>query len=297
LPLVHLGYLMVLIAVIASVTVRAWKSLVAGAIGLAGLAVVLSTVPTHGLLVSSAVMAWSREQPVVCEDRNGIRYCAYQGYEPWIDYWAEVVSKVRAVIPTELVVKEVRQTVQVDLFEDDPRLALVPGTWSLGPEEGRSGLLAVELLAPALDLPGTSGEVVPLQAHLPECMRGLLPLSLFGEARGVAFLVLLGLAWPSAVPGEAFGGSAIVGPVEVSPEELDLARQILARPATESLDVLHSHWGEVVKPVTTSGSLASWFGLPVPSVNSGSPRATIFETMDCKCNAEGGFSCSSRSDP
>lgn len=292
LPLVHLGFLMALIAVIFSVTVRAWKSLVAGAIGLAGLAVVLSSVPTHGLLVSSAVTAWSRVQPVVCEERNGMRYCAYEGYEPWIDYWAEVVSKVRAVVPTDLAVEEVRQTVQIDRFEDDAAVALVPGTWYLGPEAGRSSRLAVELLAPALGLPGTYGEVLPLQAHLPECMQGSVPLSVFGEARGVTLLVLLGIVTPEAVPDDEYAG-----PVGVAPGEFDLAKQILVRPETETISLLHSHWDEIVEPATTSGTLASWFGLPAPSVPTKSPDELMFETMDCVCNPDGGFSCSSRTAP
>lgn len=299
LPLVHLAYLAALITVISSLMTRAWKLLVVGSIGLAGLAVVLSSVPTHGLLVYSAVAAWSQEQPVVCDERDGVRYCAYEGYEPWIDYWAEVVGEVRAVIPTELAVEEVRQTVQIVRFEDDPALAMVPGTWYLGPEESRSSRLAVELLAPALGLPGTYGEVVLLQGHLPECMRGL-PLSAFGEARGVALIVLLGIAMPPAVPDDAFGafgGSANVGTVEVAPGELDLAKQILVRPATETLGLLHSHWNEILEPATTSDTLASWFGLPAPSVPTKSPDELMFETMDCSCNPEGGFSCGSRNDP
>ena len=109
-----------------------------------------------------------------------------------------------------------------------------------------------------------------------------------GEARGVAFLVLTGLAVPGSIETGGFGGTYWFGHLEMSEEEAQLALQIRDRPESEVLSVIHSHWADLTDPSTTTAELAGWFNLSEPEVIP----AAHYESMQCTCT-DGGVSCTS----
>jgi hypothetical protein len=54
----------------------------------------------------------------------------------------------------------------------------------------------------------------------------------------------------------------------MSEDEAALAFQILSRPESEILGVLHSRWDELIEPTTSAATLAGSSGLEAPDVVS-----------------------------
>lgn len=285
LPLLRLAYLTALAATAALVAARRWLGAVAGAVTVAAVAVGLAGLETDGEEIVAAVHRWDAGQPRACETHGGVRYCAIAGYEPWIDDWVSAVALVQEVVPVPLGVSEVQQVSLPAARDDtDPAVAHVGGR--LRADAG----LTPQLLAPELGLPGTAGEAAEVNSHLPECMAELMPVFVSGEARGVALAALTELVVPGSLGDARHRGPNQVGHVEVSPDEVQLARRILQRPRREILSTLHQRWREVTDPATTSAELAAWFGLEAPEVAT----APFHAGMDCTCTGEGGVSCRSR---
>ncbi|MEX0700245.1 MAG: hypothetical protein WD354_10995, partial [Acidimicrobiia bacterium] len=297
LPLMHLVFLGGLISLVGALTIKAWRWVSGAAVALGATVLVLAGIPSRGEGVIASVSAWAHQQVVVCMEQDRMRYCAFEGYEPWIEYWSDVVERTRAVVPVDLSVTEIRQSVDYRADDVDALVAYVGGSWYLRPQASHRRDLAAELLAPTLGLPATRGESAQTRTDLPECMRSAFPVSVFGQARGVGYLVLLETAVPEILPlGDTsrFGG---VGQVEVSPGELDLARQILTRTMNERVATLHEHWNELADPSTTSATLAGWFGLEPPPHPENTPMEDMNQNMNCVCTGNGGVSCTSRGTP
>jgi hypothetical protein len=283
LPVVHIGYLIGLTALFTAVAARSWKTMTAAGLLVVGMVVPLASLDTAGEAVSAAVLDWADEQPQTCEVLGTVEYCAIQGYEPWIDDWAQVVDRVQSLVPDTLGVEQIAQSPNgLDSHNDqDPAVAHIDGRL------GGDRALVEQVLAPELGLPGTGGEAASMNSALPACMASILPVYVSGEARAVAYLVLTELAVPGSIETGGFGGTYQFGQIEVAEEEAELAGQISARPEDEILSILHPAWQELQNPETTSADLAAWFGLPAPTVGDGS----MYESMRCECTGDGGVSC------
>jgi hypothetical protein len=283
-PWVHLIYLVGLIAMFTALASHRWRALIAAGVLVVGSGIGLSRIETDGEEVVAAIESWSDARSRTCEEHDGIRYCAIEGYEPWIDDWAEVVERVDELVPDDLRVAQVEQTVSgLDSFEDlDPTVAHVHGRLDMDDD------LTQQVLAPELGLPGTGGEAAAMNTDIPACMAGTMPMLVSGEARGVAFLVLTDLSVPGSIETGGFGGTYWFGHLEVSEEEARLAFQIVDRPESEVIAAFHAHWAEVTHPSTSSAELAGWFDLAEPEVIS----AARYESMQCACT-DGGVSCTS----
>lgn len=287
-PWLHLAYLLGLIGFLTAFASRRWKTLaVAG--GLVAVTVVgLSGIDTAGEEVAAAVDRWAEAQPRVCEEHNGVQYCAIDGYEPWIDDWARVVDRVQRLVPEVLQLETVEQTAAGFAAREDadPKVAHVHGRLPVDDD------LTQQILAAELGMPATEAETALMNSHLPSCMAGVLPVLISGEARAVAYLVLSELAVPGTIATGGFGGSYEFRHIELSEDEADLALEIAGRPENEILPVLHARWEQLTNPAATSAALAEWFGLQPPQVL----EASSYESMECECT-NGGVSCTSRSAP
>jgi hypothetical protein len=283
LPVVHIGYLIGLTALFTAIAARSWKTMAAAGLLIIGMAVPLASIDTAGEDVSAAVVEWAEEQPQTCEVHGTVEYCAIQGYEPWIDDWAQVVDRVQSLVPQTLGVEQIAQSPNgLDSHNDqDPAVAHVDGRL------GGDRALVEQVLAPELGLPGTGGESAAMNSALPACMASILPVYVSGEARAVAYLVLTEQAAPGAIETGGFGGTYQFGQIEVSEEEAELAGQISARPEDEILSILHPAWQRLQDPETTSADFAAWFGFPAPQIGDGS----LYESMQCECTGDGGVAC------
>lgn len=285
-PRLHLVYLLGLTGIAVTLASRRWRGLVVAGVVVAGAVIGLSGLEVGGEEVVAAVDKWDAAQPRVCEDHDGVEFCAIEGYEPWIDDWVHTIDRVRDVVPVGLILEDVHQTAGNPFADADPTVALVYGRWE-GPQSTDARSLTDQVLAPQLGLPGTFGETAALDRGLPACMAGMFPLLVSGEARGVGLLVLTNLVIPGSEPGEGFGGTAQFGEIEVSEAEAQLAARILDLPETEILDALHGRWTTFVDPRTTSAELADWFGLEPPEVSTESS----YEGMTCTCTGDRGVQC------
>lgn len=283
LPILHIAYLIGLTALFAATASRRWKTVAAAGLLVVAIAVPLASLNTAGEAVSAAVVDWAEKQPRTCEVHGTLEYCAIQGYEPWIDDWTQIVDRVQSLVPETLGTTRIQQSPHSLASHDDqnPAVAHVHGRLD------SDGDLIEQVLAPELGLPGTGGEAAAMNSALPACMATVLPVYVSGEARAIAYLTLTELADPGSIETVGFGGTYQFGQIEVSEDEAELALQISARPEDEILSVLHPSWQELQHPGTASADLASWFGLPAPSVGEGS----FFESMQCECTGDGGVSC------
>ncbi|MEU8173175.1 hypothetical protein AB0C14_09870 [Microbispora hainanensis] len=101
----HLVYLLALIPLVAALGMaryglRPRRALAA----LAGLAVAVptgatATAATHDVVPQERLARWSAAEAQRCRDVEGVRYCAYPGYEAWIPLWARAVRPVIAAVP------------------------------------------------------------------------------------------------------------------------------------------------------------------------------------------------------
>jgi hypothetical protein len=283
-PWLHLVYLVGLIGTLTAIASRRWRSLILAGVIVVGSGMGLSRIETDGEAVVAAIEDWADARSRTCEEHDGVRYCAIEGYEPWIDDWADVIDQIEELVPDDLRLAQVQQTVSgLDSFEDtDPTVAHVHGRLDMDDD------LTRQALAPDLGLPGTGGEAAAINTEIPACMARTMPMLVSGEARGVAFLVLTNLAVPGSIETGGVGGTYWFGHLEMSEDEARLAFQIADRPEDEVVPVLHSHWAELTDPNTTSAELASWFDLNEPEVIA----AAHYESMQCTCT-DGGVSCSS----
>lgn len=153
-PLVHLAYLLGLIALAGTLASRQWRALMVAAVVVVGSVVGLSRIEVAGEEVAAAVERWGDAQPRVCEEHQGVQFCALDGYQPWIDDWSQVVDRVRGLVPLELGLHEVRQTTSgMDGYNDgDPTVAHVQGRLPVDSNLSR------QVLAPEMGLPGTGAE-------------------------------------------------------------------------------------------------------------------------------------------
>lgn len=295
-PLLHLLYLVGLGGVLTTWASRWWKGLIVASVVVAVSALSLSGLDSSGEGVAAAVDAWGEHQPHVCEVHAGIEFCAYEGYEPWIDDWSAMVDRVQDLVPVEIGVERVQQTSVGSLHSDaDPTLAHVQGRL---PHDGR---LTQQVLAPELGLPGTSGEAELRNSDLPACMAGLLPVFVSGQARAVVYLVLSELADPGAIQNVEPTGVRF-GPIdptfqfqniEISRDEARLALRLVEEREEPLLSALHPRWDQLTDPDTSSAELAEWFEIPPPEI----VEASSYESMECECTGDGGVSCSGRVGP
>jgi hypothetical protein len=286
LPTLHLLYLAALVVLLTALASRRWRVLIGSTLLVLGSVAGLSTLEVGGDAVAASVEEWGNAQSRVCEEHGGVRFCAIDGYQTWIGDWSSTVERVRDLVPAALGVKEVQQTTGYAFDDTDSTIAFVGGNWE-GPTSSEASSLTLQVLAPALGLPGTQGEAAVMNTEMPECMAMVMPLFVSGQARAVGLIVLSELAVPGAVPTETYPGRVQFEQLELSRGEVDLALEILRRPRQEIVSTIHDNWQALVDRETTTATFAGWFGLESPEVITESS----FENMTCTCTRNGGVQC------
>ncbi|MEU6414752.1 hypothetical protein [Microbispora sp. NPDC046933] len=132
----HLVYLLALIPLVAALGMsrygmRPRRSLAA----LAGLAVAVpagavAIAGTHDAVPQERLARWLTPEAQRCRDIEGVRYCAYPGYEAWIPRWTRAVRPVIAAVPPAArdLVPEIRQRVG-DVSSGQGRGTMMKPTW------------------------------------------------------------------------------------------------------------------------------------------------------------------------
>jgi hypothetical protein len=233
----HLAYLLLLTGLLsAAATIRGRGGrgrLFSGAavvLLLAGI-VLAGLVQLAELTPSEEAARQARYLPVtadyVCDQRGTVTYCAYPGYEGWIDEWAAQVEQVIASIPSEAAARPFEIHQQVPYFNDDDSsteqagdiragmwwsrrpvdaslvahplgMALATAGWAVGfPTEDlpvRIGVVDDEVVAEAVDDPAV---VDPDEIYYRSCQSD-------GQARAVAALWFAANASPASAEGLRF---------------------------------------------------------------------------------------------
>jgi hypothetical protein len=241
----------------------------------------------------------------VCEERAGVRYCAYPGYEALVDRWAPVVESVLGLVPEEVRGRrlELRQRVPLRYLDATPRAVRQelsvpifdagrgPRSWeddgALHPELrwGRGDdaalgefALAAQTAAWALNVPTESGAFFCARAGQ---ARTALVLWMAGQttARASSALALAyeepapsgGLpgAGPENFPVVLHGPLWTLGIVDELPmwprAEVAAALELLDRPVEEVAARVRASWDRLSDPATTTSELAELFGMTIPT--------------------------------
>ncbi|MGH8870880.1 MAG: hypothetical protein ACRDWS_02785, partial [Acidimicrobiia bacterium] len=139
----HLVYLLLLVAffaVAATIRGRTGRGLVlsvGATLLLLGGAVLAATAQLTELTPAQEVARQAPFDPVtgdyVCEERGTVTYCAYAGYEGWIEEWAAQIGPVLASMPDEVSARSLQVRQQVTCFMDGEELPqagdVMAGMW------------------------------------------------------------------------------------------------------------------------------------------------------------------------
>jgi hypothetical protein len=171
-----------------------------------------------------------------CEVRDGVTYCAFRDYLPWIPLWADAVRPVAAAVPPAA-----RGRL--------PQVRQVTGTWSWfvdsPPHSVRTGLIWAR--GPAYRTMLAGGVAAEATGFGPEACDAR------GQARTVIALWLLGRADLAIdpkpvdidlIPGWTLGRPTPLGPT-YGPTEVTYARRLLATP--NARERIWANWETLLK--------------------------------------------------
>ncbi|MFK3983874.1 hypothetical protein ACI2K4_26270 [Micromonospora sp. NPDC050397] len=283
--LVYLTGLLTLVAVAAMVRAGAGRRAVTA--GLLGLALLVG----GGALQSRPVPDEVRAARVVavedpadqqtCRVRDGVTYCAFPDFVPWIDSWDEVLRGVLRRVPeapanpplavrqrmwlTEipaggLLTTAEEQQARADSWRRADVEAGTPSTISVGTrwgdgqaEAGFAGLVAYEILTRAGA--GSHGSLCGSRAVLVAWLAGqATPETAAG----------LRLADEKSWGGVRFGELSFGSGVGVPDREMTVAWELLRRPADEVAALVRRDWAELAAKDTPTERVGEIFGVPVP---------------------------------
>lgn len=236
-----------------------------------------------------------------CSTADGVEYCAFEFYEDWIPRWQATVAAVDQFFPVSIV--KVMQRPHNNGFDEQgvleaPGLVLNPTHWdrqgAVSYQRFGLGLLAAQS---AVGLPTTltvrrytAAEIESIVRNNPDYPGDLRAqyedqpatpssCSAVGQARSVVAVWLAGaalddgkesldLALGASTRDPYFVASHMGNrhrdPIVIGGSDALLARQLLEMPASDVRAELQARWEKVIDPATTTGDLASWFGLTPP---------------------------------
>jgi hypothetical protein len=234
----------------------------------------------------------------VCETHDGVEYCAFDLYEPWIQRWQQTVEAVDAILPVALTrVVQRPSNVQVDEpgVLDEPGLIITTTEWDrTGAVPSQQFNLALLAAHSSVGLPLTKqtrqftdaeiDAMVDENPDYPGDLREQLQndpgfpdaCSAFGQARAVVAVWLAASALDGGdealaaevagervrrifwIPIQEINGNA---PTLIEGMDAQLAFQLLGLPVEEVVGTLNDRWSDVIDPTTSSTELADWFGL------------------------------------
>ncbi|MGI8806499.1 MAG: hypothetical protein ACR2KK_01335 [Acidimicrobiales bacterium] len=242
-----------------------------------------------------------------CEERHGIRYCAYPSYRPLIDLWAAPIAGVHRAVPSgRWPVVEVSQRVAgndrqwVSSRDVERKLPALPPKGARTVDDGH--------LHPPV-LWDTTGRAELGLALLASSRAVGLPLGnpdpdarcdASGQARAVVALWLAGQATPATgrtlrqIAKDAvvdIGGHTILvipdfgtpGGVAFGATEMALALELLGRPSDEVAAMVDAAWAELTDRGTPVATAVSRLGLADPGptpLGPGRAKLDVFSALN-----------------
>ncbi|NUP77451.1 MAG: hypothetical protein HOV96_07875, partial [Nonomuraea sp.] len=188
-----------------------------------------------------------------CTQRQGLTYCAFPGYEPWIPLWEQAVQPVVAALPAALRVRapRVRQMSPTWRFADDSGMIRPPMSWG-HPDQRR--MLAEDVAFWATGLYDSATR------HFDPSRRAG-PCDVRGQARTVVALWLIGQVSPPEARRQLYVGhnQERLSGLDWGPAEIGYAEQLLASPGAR--EKVQADWDTLVKRTTTIDQALPLLGL------------------------------------
>ncbi|GII54816.1 hypothetical protein Pth03_32050 [Planotetraspora thailandica] len=210
----------------------------------------------------------------VCQAQEGVTYCVYPGYQPWIPVWAEAIRPVVAAVPERArnripPVRQISGIYAPDDILDQPRTWLV---WSTDPTRHRALLIgqmaaAVTGLGDGCDNLGRARTVVALWLAGRAEPLSDAPDPGTWNAPGGGDDLPRGWIHIEVGGGTSFGVPGQLGGKRYGTAEVEYARRLLERP--DAAARVKDHWDVLTSPETTIGQALPLLGLPEGSVPRG----------------------------
>ncbi|MBB5782677.1 hypothetical protein [Nonomuraea jabiensis] len=188
-----------------------------------------------------------------CTERQGLTYCAFPGYEPWIPLWEQAVQPVVAVLPAALRARapQVRQMSPTWSFADDSGVIRPSMSWG-HPDQRR--MLAEDVAFRATGLYDSAAK------HFNPSRRAA-PCDVRGQARTVVALWLIGQVSPPEARRQLYVDHHLgrLSGLDWGPAEIGYAKLLLASPGAR--EKVQANWDTLVKPTTTIDQALPLLGL------------------------------------
>ncbi|MGW0197962.1 hypothetical protein [Nonomuraea sp. NPDC003201] len=188
-----------------------------------------------------------------CTVRQGLTYCAFPGYEPWIPLWEQAVQPVVAALPAALRARapQVRQMSPNWSFTDDSGVIRASMSW--GHPDQRT-MLAEDVAFWATGLYDSAAK------HFSPSRRAAL-CDVRGQARTVVALWLIGHVSPPEARRQLHVDRNLgrLSGLDWGPAEIGYAKLLLASPGAR--EKVQANWDTLVKPTTTIDQALPLLGL------------------------------------
>jgi hypothetical protein len=184
-----------------------------------------------------------------CSARQGITYCVYPGYEPWIPLWEEALRPAVDVLPAALRarVPRVEQVSWTRFLVDDLEESVIqmPMTWGHPDQRIVLAQDVARWAIPWRNVPGAPDRKCDAR----------------GQARTIVMLWIVGQVSAPELPRELYvdyrrGRLAMM---DWGAAEVGYAKLLLATPGAR--EKVHAHWDTLIKPTTTIDQALPLLGL------------------------------------
>lgn len=181
-----------------------------------------------------------------CSVEASVEYCAYDGYEGFVEHWAAAVEPVRAQVPQAVRSVMLLVTQRFDRAPSPAAFATPKTDWGRGSEKG------VAELALALDA-----------ANWAVGLRRDVLCDPTGQGRGIVAWWLAGQVSSGAAAALRSGADVLGSPYAdpYAPDGREIAAQLLRRPPDEVGAQVRESWTAITSPTATVTDVAGVFGL------------------------------------
>lgn len=198
-----------------------------------------------------------------CRTLDGVQYCAFDDFTPWIDEWDAVLRDVRRATPGDGTPLVVRQRVLAVGYPSGVVMSTGPTIRSVGPNEIPVGTqwgdrYSEAVFASAVAYRLIAGE--PWPGGRPVCgSRGALLVWLVGQAGGGA---TEGLRLQDETSAEELIFADSTGYSSLSVPDADAAPGLALLSKLDAAALVREHWTELSAPDTDANRFAALVGVP-----------------------------------
>jgi hypothetical protein len=241
----------------------------------AGTSVAMAIVFVLGYVVASATptVAWaaqSLDRPRAdwlkltsaqrCTNTDGVAFCAYPTFDPWIHVWNDAVARSASLAPERVEgVAQRPSNTTFDGVDPGPGWVITGFSWDKPNADEPVHAFALAASAGNLAVGLPSGYQASCDAHGQG--RSIVPLWLAATSVDNGVMLLRQLAEQPG-PVTSIGGVGL-GNAIFGPDALNLALDISELPMTDVESVFASRLSQLTDPNLTTEEVASWFGISV----------------------------------